>query len=170
MHGIKPIQILKRLINFLGFYTRDKRMMRAKVRKLPPCGDTFTNTPNNIFQRYASSSKNGLKLLLTASVSLKRRFLRDYLVIFMIAVLVLALTSWIILIIEWPIAMEFQRIFIKALITPGDSDIQTRRLRYRPESADHRGRRLRARLLGGMILRLRVRSLSLVNVMWVFSK
>ena len=106
MHGIKPIRILKRLINFLGFYTRDKSMMRAKVRKLPPCGDTFTNTPNNIFQGYASSTKNGLKLLLTASASLKRRFLRDYLIIFMIAVLVLALTSWIALIIKWPIATE----------------------------------------------------------------
>jgi hypothetical protein len=107
MHGIKPIRILKRLINFLGFYTRDKSMMRAEVRKLPPSGDTFTNTPNNIFQGYASSSKDGLELLLTASVSLKRRFLRDYLIIFMITVLVLALTSWIALIIKWPIAMEF---------------------------------------------------------------
>jgi hypothetical protein len=123
MHGIKPIQILKRLKNFLGFYIRDKSMMRAKVRKLPLCGDTFTNTPNNIFQGYASSSKYGLKLLLTASVSLKRRFLRDYLIIFMIADLVLALTSWIALIIKWPIAMEFRWIFIKDLITPGDSNI-----------------------------------------------
>jgi hypothetical protein len=107
MHGIKPIRILKRLINFLGFYPRDKSMMRAKVRKLPPCGDTFMNTPNNIFQGYASSSEYGLNLLLTASVSLKRCFLRDYLIIFMIVVLVLALTSWIALIIKWPVAMEF---------------------------------------------------------------
>jgi hypothetical protein len=107
MHGIKPIRILKRLINFLGFYTRDKSMMRAKVRKMPPCGDTFTNTSNNIFQGYASSLEYGLKLLLMASASLKRRFLRDYLIILMIAVLVLALTSWIALIIKWPIAMEF---------------------------------------------------------------
>jgi hypothetical protein len=124
MHGIKPIWILKCLINFLGFYTRDKSMMRAKVRKLPPCGDTFTNTPNNIFQGYASSSEYGLKLLLTASASLKRRFLRDYLIIFMIAVLVLALTSWIALIIECPITTEFRWIFIRALITLGDSGIQ----------------------------------------------
>jgi hypothetical protein len=118
MHGIKPIWILKRLINFLGFYTRDKSMMRAKVRELPPCGDTFTNTPNNIFQGYASSSEYGLNLLLTASVSLQRCFLRDYLIIFMIAVLVLALTSWIALIIKWPVATEFCWIFILALITP----------------------------------------------------
>jgi hypothetical protein len=107
MHGIKPIRILKRLINFLRFYTRDKSMMRAKVRKLPPCGDTFMNTPNNIFQGYASSSEYGLKLLLMASASLKRRLLRDYLIIFMITVLVLSLTSWIALIIKWPIATEF---------------------------------------------------------------
>jgi hypothetical protein len=145
-------------------------MMRDKVRKLPPCGDTFPNTPKNIFQGYASSSEYGLELLLMVSAILKRRFLRGYLIIFMITVLVLALTSWIALIIKWPIAMEFRRIFIKALIIPGDSGIQTRRLRYRPETPDHRGRRLWARLLGGMILRLRVCSLSLVNVLWVFSR
>jgi hypothetical protein len=70
-------------------------------------------------------SEYGLKLLLTVSASLKRRFLRDYLIIFMIVVLVLALTSWISLIIEWPEATEFRWIFIRALITPGDSGIQT---------------------------------------------
>jgi hypothetical protein len=128
------------------------------------------NTPNNIFQGYASSLKYGLKLLLTASVSLKMRFLRDYLIIFMIAVLVLALTSWIALIIKCPITTEIRWIFIRPLITPGDSGIQTRRLRYRLKSPDHRGQRLQARLLGGMILRLRVRSLSLVNVLWVFNR
>jgi hypothetical protein len=101
-------------------------MMRAKVRKLPPCGDTFTNTPNNIFQGYASSSEYGVKLLLTASASLKRIFLRDYLIIFMIAVLVLALTSWIALIIKCPVTTEIRWIFIRALITPGDKGIVNR--------------------------------------------
>jgi hypothetical protein len=145
-------------------------MMRAKVRKLPPCGNTFPNTPKNIFQGYASSSEYGLELFLTVSVSLKRRFLRGYLIIFMITVLVLALTSWIALIIKWPIATEFRRIFIKVLIIPGDSGIQTQRLRYRPETSDPEGQILRARLLGGMIMRLRVCSFSLVNVLWVFSR
>jgi hypothetical protein len=151
MHGNKPIRILERFIYFLGFYTRYKSMMRTKVRELPPCGDPFTNTPNHIFQRDASSSEGGLNLLLTASTSIKRCFLRNYLIIFMIVVLVLVLTSWISLIIKWPIAMEFGRIFILALIIPGDSGIQVRRLWYRPETPV-------------------VCSLSLVQVLWVFSR
>jgi hypothetical protein len=77
--------------------------------------------------------------------------LRDYLIIFMIAVLVLTLTSWIALIIKCPLTTEIRWIFIRAFITPGDSGIQTRRLRYRPESPDHKARRLQARLLGGII-------------------
>jgi hypothetical protein len=123
MHDNKSIWILECFIYFLGFYTRDKSIMRAKVRELPPCGDPFMNTSDHIFQRDASSSEGGLNLLLTAYASLKRCFLRNYLIIFMIAVLVLVLTSLIPLIIKWPIATEFRRIFILALIIPGDSGI-----------------------------------------------
>jgi hypothetical protein len=84
-------------------------------------------------------------LFITTSLSFFRGFLRSYLIIIIITVLVLALTNWRALIIMWSISTELRKILILALITIGDYRLHGWSLWYRVEALVLRGRILQTR-------------------------